>query len=353
MFSRVFRIIFSLPFLALAVVFLFGWLTFVIVQRSHRESAEAVPAAATRPTSPVRGAMKEIGSSVAALTLPPDRPAEREDAPKEIPPEIRKNLLAQPAPMTFYSPAAPPQPPQAPAVSSRYLPYGTLIPCKLVNTLDSTADGSPVIAIVLEDMRNIDEDGVSQLVIPAGTLAILDATAPGHERDRIAADGRWVFVWRTRDEHNGLELQVNARALSRDYDPLTKTWGHPDGRSGLRGEVIQDLNGQRIQKAASDAVQSGLDALKEYDVTSNALTGQLLRNPVPSLRNAGLAALGGYVGEYSDQIKKQIQENGVYVQVSAGTEFYIFPRETIDLQKARRGGSAGAAVAREATPSRK
>ncbi len=346
MISRIPRIIVSLPVLAGAVLVLFVWLTVTIVQRSRRESAAAVPASAIKKKISVPGAITEIGQTVTELTLPPVRP-EREEAPKEIPPELRKNLLALPAPMTFYSPAAPAPEPKPPLVSSRYLPYGTLIPCKLVNTLDSTADGSPVIAIVLEDMKNIDPDGVSQVVIPAGTFAILDSSAPGHERDRIAADGRWMFVWRTRDESNGLELQVDGRALSRDYDPISQTWGQPDGRAGLRGELIQDLNKERIQEAARTAVESGLSALKEYDVSSNALTGQVLRNPLPSLRNAALSSAGAYIGQYSDQIRKQISDSGIYVQVTAGTEFYLFPRQTIDLQHARRGSTVSVAAALE------
>ncbi len=351
MLAKTIRILFSVPFLAAAVLALFVWLTVTVVQRSRRESAAAVPAEAVNRKPAVPGAIKEIGKTVTELTLPPERP-DRDDAPREIPAELRKNLLALPAPMTFYTPATPAPAPKAPAVSSRYLPYGTLIPCKLVNTLDSTADGSPVIAIVLEDMRNIDQDGVSQLVIPAGTLAILDSTAPGHERDRIAADGRWMFVWRTRDENNGLELQVDGRALSRDYDPLTQTWGHPDGRSGLRGELIQDLNNERIQAAARTALESGISALKQYDVSSNALTGQVIRNPLPTLGNAALASAEAYVGQYSDQIRKQITDSGVYVQVTAGTEFYIFPRQAIDAQLARRGTAATVAAAREPTLSK-
>jgi hypothetical protein len=203
--------------------------------------------------------------------------------------------------------------------------------------VDSNADGTPVIAIVLDDLRNLDENGVSQLIIPAGTLAFLESTAPGRERDRIAADGTWVLVWRTRDENNGLEMPVSARALSRSYDAVTGLYRADDGRAGLRGQVIEDLAAPRINAAATAFVEGGLSALKEYDTTSNALTGQVIRSALPSLRNALLGGTEAYVQQYANQIRDRVKQDGAYVQVAAGTEFYLFPRETIDLRNARRG----------------
>ena len=332
--ARFLRLLVSIPFLCVALLAVLGWFTVSVYLKSRAESEMAVPARATQPRHEAQGMMKQLGGKAIALAVPESQPTE---APKEIPLEVRKTLLAVPAPLTLYTSATPPAPPAAPPVSSRYLPYGTMIPCKLVNTVDSNSDGTPVVAIVLEDMRNLDESGISQLVIPASTLAFLESTAPGRERDRIAADGSWVFVWRTRDESNGLEMPVAARALSRSFDAVSRLYRADDGRAGLRGQVIEDLGAQRINAAATAFVEGGLSAFKQYDTTSNALTGQVIRNAIPNLRNALLGGTEAYVQQYADQIRDRVKQDGAYVQVPAGTEFYLFPRETIDLRNARRG----------------
>jgi type IV secretory pathway VirB10-like protein len=331
--SLLLRYLTSLPFLGVALLVLFGWLTLSLHSRSQQESEQAAPAKARQPKREPQGLVKDLGEKALALAVPTPPAGE---APKAMSEEVKKTLLALPAPISLYGPAAPPAA-ITPAVSSRFLPFGTMIPCKLVNTVDSNADGTPVVGIVLEDMRNLDEQRVSQIVIPAGTLAILESTAPGRERDRIAADGTWVFVWRNRDESNGLELPVSGRALAREYDPVTGFFGHDDGRAGLRGEVIEDLEARRTNAAALAFIDAGLGALKEYDVSSNALTGQVVRNPLPNIRNAALSGAGAYVQQYADQVRQKAAQDASYVRVRAGTEFYIFPRETVDLRNARRG----------------
>jgi hypothetical protein len=327
----------SLPFLCMGVLVLLVWFTVSLHLRAVAESQGAVPAQAMKPKPEQPGLYKLIGQKAVELATPP---APAPEPLKEIPEEIRKTMLAVPARLSLYGPAAAPTPADPAPVSSRFLPFGTLIPCKLVNTIDSNADGTPVVAIVLRDMRNLDEDGVSQVIIPAGTLAILESTAPGRERDRIAADGTWVFVWRTRDGDNGLELPVSGRALARDYDAVTGFFGHEDGRAGLRGEVVDDPEAKRIHAAAAAFIEGGLGALRQNEVTSNALTGQVIRNPLPNLRNAALGGVDAYVQQYAGQIRQKAAQDGAFVQVRAGTEFYVFPRETVDLRNARRGSMA-------------
>jgi hypothetical protein len=331
------RFLLGLPFLCTAVFALFGWLTVAVYLKAKAESEQASPTQAMRQKRDPQGLLKQFGNIAVALAVPP---APAPEALKEIPAEVRKTLLADPRPLSLYPPAALPAASPPPPVSPRFLPFGTMIPCKLVNTVDSNADGTPVVAIVLRDMRNLDEEGVSQIIIPAGTFAILESTAPGRERDRIAADGTWVFVWRTRDEMNGFELPVSGRALAREYDTVTGFFGPEDGRAGLRGAVIEDLEAKRLNAAATAFIDGGLGALKQYDVTSNALTGQVIRTPLPNLKNALLGGAEAYVQQSADQIRQRAARDGTYVQVRAGTEFYVFPRETVDLRNARRGSMA-------------
>jgi hypothetical protein len=50
------------------------------------------------------------------------------------------------------------------AVSEWFLPYGRLLRCELVNTVDSTNIETPIIGLVIEDAWN-----GGRVIIPAGT----------------------------------------------------------------------------------------------------------------------------------------------------------------------------------------
>lgn len=54
-------------------------------------------------------------------------------------------------------------------ISERYAPYGRLIACKLVNTVESGDTDTPLIAFVTEDLWWINSKGEKKLIIPAGT----------------------------------------------------------------------------------------------------------------------------------------------------------------------------------------
>ena len=54
-------------------------------------------------------------------------------------------------------------------LSERYAPYGRLLNCKLVNTLESNVEGTPLIAMVIEDLWWVNSKGERKLIIPAGT----------------------------------------------------------------------------------------------------------------------------------------------------------------------------------------
>src|SRR6185369_1482084 len=76
-----------------------------------------------------------------------------------------------------------------PPVPERFMPYGTLLKCKLVNTIDSANLETPVIALLLEDVW---QNG--KRIIPANTL-VHGIAKSGRIRDRVNASGTWRFVW--------------------------------------------------------------------------------------------------------------------------------------------------------------
>jgi hypothetical protein len=63
--------------------------------------------------------------------------------------------------------------------------------------------------------------------------------------------------------------------------------------------------------------------------------------PQATAKNAALAGTAGVLNAYAAQIAKRIEEDGFYVRVPAGKQFYIYVTQTLDKAKAARGnGSA-------------
>jgi hypothetical protein len=81
-------------------------------------------------------------------------------------------------------------------LGKNYAPYGRLIPCELIVTVDSSSIQTPIIGLVTEDTYF-----GGHLIIPAGT-EIHGRAQTDHSRERIASSGGWTFVWQ-----NGKDLQ--------------------------------------------------------------------------------------------------------------------------------------------------
>ena len=123
-------------------------------------------------------------------------------------------------------------------LSAAYAPFGRLIPCETVITVDSSSMQTPIVGLVTE---NIYYGG--RLIIPAGT-EIHGMAQTDRERDRIATSTSWKLVWQ-----DGEELQIKAIALDREFDNNTNQsgWAITDGSAGLRGEIIKSDNHGRHQ----------------------------------------------------------------------------------------------------------
>ena len=109
-------------------------------------------------------------------------------------PELRPAVVSSPTPapvMAVGKPSATPTPPPIPQaifaskevnISDAYLPYGRLVKCELVNTVDSSNIQTPIIGLVTEDVWHD-----SQLIIPAGTEVHGTAQRVA-TRERIGSD---------------------------------------------------------------------------------------------------------------------------------------------------------------------
>ncbi|MFT3784174.1 MAG: TrbI/VirB10 family protein [Nibricoccus sp.] len=203
----------------------------------------------------------------------------------------------------------------------RFIPFGTLLKCKLVNTIDSANLETPLIAVLLEDVW---QNG--KKIIPANTLVHGTARA-GRLRDRITATGAWRFVWQ-----DGRELIFNGVALDREYDQDIDGYGITDGSGGIRGRIVASDDLQELKMLASAAL-SGF-ARGTQDRQQNALGTTI----TGSLSNGVREGAGDVFNLYAKRTLKDIEDNGYFVRVAAGKEFYVYVREAVNPQNASLAG---------------
>jgi len=285
-----------------------------------------VPQQARPPASPQTA--KEVSSD----GIVPFRPATPKAAPAVVPAAARSG----PAPKAEVKPrkvryasllASYETPPtkterRESSTPDRFIPFGTLLKCKLVNTIDSANLQTPVIAVLLEDVW---QNG--KRVIPANTLVHGTAQA-GRMRDRVTAAGTWRFVWQ-----DGRELAFTGVALDREYDHDIDGYGITDGSAGLKGRLMAADDLQELKMLASAAL-SGF-ATGTQDRTQTALGTTI----TGSVSNGVRQGIGNVFELYAQRTLKDIEENGYFVRVPAGKEFYVYVLEAVDPQKVGVAGS--------------
>jgi hypothetical protein len=201
-----------------------------------------------------------------------------------------------------------------------------------VNTIDSANLETPVIALLLEDVW---QNG--KLVIPANTLVHGMARA-GRLRDRVTANGSWRFVWQ-----DGRELPFHGVALDREYDHEVDGYGITDGSGGIKGRLMSSDDLQELKLLAASAL-SGF-ARGTQDRTQTALGTTI----TGSVSNGVREGVGDVFDLYAKRTLKDIEENGYFVRVAAGKEFYVYVLESVDPQKASVAGTKLRAASAEAS----
>ena len=218
------------------------------------------------------------------------------------------------------------------SVSELFLPYGRLLRCELVNTVDSTNIDTPIIGLVIEDAWN---DG--RLIIPAGT-EVHGVAQKSAVRERIGSDRQWFLVFQ-----DGRELPVCGTVL--DYAPDPKkpnAWNESDGSAGLRGFIVKSDKYAEAKAILASMISAGAGALPQATTLLSPLGGatQINSGGIESAFSAGLQA-GGQI--YSKRLLDQLDKNPFYVRVPAGATFYLYIAQTVDLGKATVGLSASLA----------
>lgn len=207
-------------------------------------------------------------------------------------------------------------------VSSVFAPFGRLIPCETIVTVDSASMQTPIIGLITENIYH-----AGKLVIPAGTEVHGTAQNDRH-RERIASGNNWTLVWQT-----GEELHLRAIVLDREFSGDQEGWGITDGSAGLRGRVIKSDNLEEIKLFASTFLSGAADALTEKQQTAFGPINS------PSLNNAPFEGAQKVLAQYAQRIYDSIQKDGFYVRVPSGKQFYLYVLQTVDRADAMIGGS--------------
>ncbi|MGD0207483.1 MAG: TrbI/VirB10 family protein [Verrucomicrobiota bacterium] len=321
-----------------AALFVGGLIIFGVIRKHHTapEDAIAVTPLATNSVGSKPQVVQSVVRPMQAFHPPAAKP--------EAAPSSSATVTATPAAFTNASPqplpVAPPRQsemltpislfadstagvPQPKKLSAVYAPFGRLISCETVTTVDSASIQTPIIGLVTE---NVYFGG--KLIIPAGT-EVHGMAQTDRQRERIAGNTSWTFVWQ-----NGEEMRIKAIALDREFDNSTNQsgWAITDGSAGLRGQIIKSDNLADIKLFAATFLSGAASALTEKQ--------QTIFGPInsPTLNNAPFAGAQAVLQTYAQQILDSIQKNGFYVRVPSGTQFYLYVLQTIDRTDATFGG---------------
>ena len=253
-------------------------------------------------------------------------------------PTPQRKIEAAPIVKPQATPSLPPlsivaeTPPAKPAkvFSEDFAPFGRLVPCELIITVDSSSLQTPIIGLVTEDVFHH-----GQLIIPAGT-EVHGTAQLDHARERIASNGRWTLVWQ-----NGQELAVSGLALDRERDPDTGTWGITDGSAGLRGRLLKTDDLAEVKLFIASLLSGAAEAFTQTQVSPFGTFA------LPTLQNAGLQGAQSVLDRYAQQILQTIERDGFYVRVPAGKQFYLYITQTIDEQDAKIGGTLASSLSAE------
>lgn len=286
---------------------------------TQQKSASIVTPAAGAETKP------QVVQTIEKAMQPFNPPKPKSEPPiaVETPKKEAKKPELPPISLFADTPSTEPKP-----LSKYYAPYGRLIPCELVITIDSSTIRTPIVGLITEDIYH-----AGRLIIPAGT-EVHGVAQVDRARERIASGKQWTLVWQ-----NGQELPISGIALDREKNPDADGWGITDGSAGLRGRLIKSDNLAEIKLFAASFLSGAAGALTERD--------QTIFGPIasPSLQNAPLKGAQDVLAVYAKQILDSIQRDGFYVRVSSGKQFYLYVTQTIDRTEATIGGSRAEADA--------
>jgi hypothetical protein len=308
-------------------LFLLGLLVVLILVNSRRPSQQRVSLVPAK-LSGKKDTAPQVPETVRRDMVPFDPKSANqkpEPTPAPPPPKPDSTPLFPVLSVVAETPAAATK--EAKKFSEDFAPFGRLIPCELVITVDSSSIQTPIIGLVTEDIFHH-----GQLIIPAGT-EVHGSAQVDRARERIASNGRWTLVWQ-----NGQELNVSGLALDHERDPETGTWGITDGSAGLRGKLLKTDNLAEVKLYIAALLSGAAETFTDREITAFGTFA------LPSLQNAPLKGAQAVLDRYAQQILTAIERDGFYVRVPAGKQFYLYITQTVDEDDAKIGGTLTAAL---------
>jgi len=290
--------------------------------------------------------LKELPSKVPSIseiitdTAPVAASAEKKPEPAKQP-EPTKALPQQPvaaakpdAPLSIDLYSEEPRP----ILSTLAAPFGRLLHCKLVITVDSSKTTTPIIAIITRDLV---DKATGTILVPAGTEAHSTASVDTANQ-RITSQTSWNLVWTDGSRRelplSGLALDKDA-VLSEDGQPVS--WGVSDGSAGLRGTVIKTDKMAEIKILAAQFIQGLAGGLVEQELmqTGAGATAQTTVVKKSAIKDAVAQGVQSAAAMYAQQIVAAVQKDGFFIRVPAGSDFYLYVTQTLDADKATAGGN--------------
>ena len=306
----------------------------VLVFRSYaRDKARAEQMTRIEASAPSldRASINRDGMPLKVPPPPMPQPRVESEPVESRPRAARENKNAQlgakqALPISLFTASAATE---ASELSKTYAPYGRLIPCETVVTIESSRLDTPVIGLVTDDVWH-----EGRLIIPAGA-EVHGRASLDRSRERVAVAGKWVVVWRDGTSLNGTELVLSGIALDRQKNDTTGEFGMRDGSAGLVGQLIKSDNWQEVKLFASTFLAGMASGLQEMRNQGTAYGDVAV--PVASGKNAALQGTSDVLNLYAKQIQDVIARDGFYVRVPAGKQFYLYVTETVDQAKGARG----------------
>ena len=193
-----------------------------------------------------------------------------------------------------------------PPIGEEFAPFGRLVKCQLVDTVDSvTARSEPIVALVTED---------------------LDWNGGRHRRRRSGAAGR--------------QRRMDPRA-SRRPRRGQRAGAHPEGEGD---RPPRDRRGRTGPRPLVGAGGRSRWACRLHAVDARQQGDQAFRRGRDQRHGAGIrgdrptpGGRPGTAGSPAARIRDEISKRGVYVRVPAGKAFYLFVEQTIDPRAAAVG----------------
>lgn len=214
------------------------------------------------------------------------------------------------------------------ARSDFYLPYGRLLRCELVNTIDSTNLETPIIGLLTQDIWHN-----GRRILPAGmeVHGIAQKTAA---RERIGSERQWFLVFQ-----DGRELAVSGSVLDNAPDSENSSkWRESDGSAGLRGYLVQADKYAEAKAILAAMLSGGAGAFAKTTHLISPWGGstQLHNGGFQDAFSAGVQS-GAQI--YSQRLLQRLDREPFHVRVPAGTPFYLYLNQTVDLSQAAVGRS--------------